>query len=138
DLRVLVAHGAADLVLEVEQLVARLLERGVEAADLVGDFLLADWHAVDRGLALLDDHGAADGNARRDAEALVRADVAPRGGEGSLESVAGHRAHSTGPSPRLRGEGAAQRRMRGACFPSGAPHPALRATLSRGICRSFR
>jgi hypothetical protein len=28
------------------------------------------------------------------------------------------------PSPRLRGEGAAERRMRG-------PHPALRATLSR-------
>jgi D-xylose transport system substrate-binding protein len=40
------------------------------------------------------------------------------------------------PSPRMRGEGAAKRRMRGACFPSFAPHPALRATLSpRGGAR---
>ena len=35
-----------------------------------------------------------------------------------------------GPSPRLRGEGAAKRRMRGALGEACAPHPALRATLS--------
>ena len=46
-------------------------------------------------------------------------------------------ANEEGPSPRSRGEGGAQRRMRGAILPSGAPHPAFGHPLPASGARAL-
>ena len=89
DRGVLVAHRAADLLLQLQQLVAGLLERLHEAGDLAVDLLVADRNAVHRGDALLDDHRAADGDPRRHADSLVGADVRARfgGSDGHVATI---------------------------------------------------
>ena len=81
---VLVPHRAAHALRQIVQLHARLLQCLSEARDLRHHLLFADGDAVDRRLAPLDDHRTADGNARRNADAFVGADVAARVGLGHV------------------------------------------------------
>src|SRR5439155_15117663 len=73
-----VAHGAADFLLQLRQLVASLLEGFQEARDFRPDLFLPDRDAEDRGLPAFDDDRTADGDAGRSGDALVGADVVAR------------------------------------------------------------
>ena len=87
DRGVFVAHRAAHLLLELDELVARLLQRFHEPIDLGSDIFFPDGNAEYRRLAALDDDSAADRDSRRDAVTLVRADVPARGGGGAAGAV---------------------------------------------------
>src|SRR5205085_11229156 len=83
NLRVLVAHGALHSLLEILKLRLRLVERFKKPIDLGRHLVIANGNAINGRFAPLDDHGAADSNARRNADPFVRTDGATGGGSES-------------------------------------------------------